>query len=264
LPALGQLVGSLSIANRVPQIEVAAGDTACALVLRVLEPLSESDLDKLRAFEREHPVTLYLQPKGPDSIVPLTAPADLWYALPEFDVRIRFEPSDFVQVNAALNRAMVSRALALLAPEAGDRVLDLFAGLGNFTLPLSTRAGQVLAVEGDEALTVRAARNAELAGADNVEHRVANLFDPNALGFVADGWDRALLDPPRAGALEACRALGRAGVPVIVYVSCHAATLARDAAELTAGHGYRLESAGVMDMFPQTGHLESIAVFRRG
>jgi 23S rRNA (uracil1939-C5)-methyltransferase len=264
---LGQLIESLSIADRVPQAEVAVSDDTVAFVLRVLETPSEADIGRLVAFASEHAVRLYLQPGGPDSVVPLQPAADLSplaYRLAAGDVTIEFEPTDFVQVNGALNQAMVARALEALDPRPDDSVLDLFCGLGNFSLPLARRARSVVAVEGDDALVRRARANAIRNGVTNVEFYVANLFgDVLGLPWTRGSYDGVLLDPPRAGAREVLPVVAQCGARRVVYISCHSGSLARDAGLLVREHGFRLSAAGVMDMFPHTTHVEAMAIFDR-
>jgi 23S rRNA (uracil1939-C5)-methyltransferase len=265
LDPLAELVAGLSIVSRVPQAEVAIADDACAVVLRVLEPPGEGDLAALRAFETERGVRIYLQPGGVETVEPLTpGGAPLEYVLPPFDVRIRFEPTDFIQVNGALNVRMVSRATDLLAAGADDRVLDLFCGLGNFSLPLARAAGHVVGVEGEAGLVARARLNASLNGLSNVEFHASNLAaDTTAAPWARTAYTRVLLDPPRAGAWEVLPVVARSGADRVVYISCHPGSLARDAGALVREHGYRLVSAGVMDMFPHTTHVEAMAVFER-
>ena len=262
---LAVLIGGLSIAARVPQAEVAVADNGCAMVLRVLDPPSAVDLERLREFEREHGIRIYLQPGGPGSVAPLTpGQAPLHYGLPEFGVTLEFEPTDFIQVNGALNETMVRRAVGLLDPQPGDRVLDLFCGLGNFSLPLARRCGHVLGVEGDAGLVSRAVRNAARQGIGNVEYITADLAAPAMDAPWATGrYERVLLDPPRAGAREVLPVVGRCGASRVVYISCHPGSLARDAGLLVRDHGFRLVAAGVMDMFPHTIHVEAMAVFER-
>lgn len=276
LMPLRGLVDKLSIAQRLPQIEVAVGDHKTVLVMRVLEPPSAADRGLMQAFARQHGVSIWLQPKGPDSIVPLEAgedPLPLDYLLPEFDIRMPFAPTEFTQVNFAINRSMVSRAVRLLDPQPQDRVLDLFCGLGNFTLPLARRAGEVIGIEGSPALVRRAEQNAVVNGLQGkVRYGCANLFELTADGMAEFGAiDRILIDPPREGALAVVRALAeRAKLGLapalkrIVYVSCNPATLARDAAILVHEGGFVLKAAGAINMFPHTAHVESIAVFEPG
>jgi len=262
---LRALLQGLAAFNRIPQVEVAAGDQAVALVFRHLDPLSAADIDALRAFGRQHDFYIYLQPAGPDSVTPLwPEDARLSYRLAEFDVELEFLPTDFTQVNGAINGAMVQRALNLLDIHPDERVLDLFCGIGNFTLPIARRAAAVVGVEGDAKLVARAHDNARANGIANAEFHAADLSDEkSAWPWTAQRFDKILLDPPRTGALEAVRRMAALGAQRIVYVSCNPATFARDAAELVHGHGYRLCSAGVMDMFPHTTHVECIALFEK-
>jgi 23S rRNA (uracil1939-C5)-methyltransferase len=265
LGALAALIGSLDIRERVPQVEVAMGDEACILVFRALAPPTAADRDRLCAFAATHDVAVYVQEGGLDSIRPLEgAGIELTYALPEFDVALAFRPGDFTQVNFEVNRLMVARAVELLRPQAHERVLDLFCGLGNFTLPLARRAAEVVGVEGEAGLVARARANATRNGIANVRFHTANLYAAlDAEPWLRERFAAALLDPPRTGAIEVLPLLPRLGVERLVYVSCYPGTLARDAAELVQRHGYRLVGAGVMDMFPHTAHVESIAVLER-
>lgn len=265
LPALSALIDGMAARQRIAQIEMAMDDDQCVLILRNLDPLNDADQARLLDFARAQDVFLYLQPGGPATVAPLAQAAELEYALPSHDVRLRFLPGDFTQVNTAINRQMVVQALDLLAVEATDRVLDLFCGVGNFTLPLARVAGAVVGVEGDAGLVERARGNARRNALHNVEFFTANLYEPlSAEPWFSQNFNKVLLDPPRSGALEVLEHLPRLGVERIVYVSCYPGTLARDAGELVHRHGYRLLSAGVMDMFPHTAHVESIAVFERG
>jgi 23S rRNA (uracil1939-C5)-methyltransferase len=271
LVPLRRLVESLSIVNRMPQIELAVGEDVTALVLRNMEPLTTEDEQRLREFADAHRVQWWLQPKGPDTVYPFyPAEVQLHYALPEFGIRMPFKPTDFTQVNHQINRVLVSRALRLLDVQPGERVADLFCGLGNFTLPLATQAGAVVGIEGSTALTERAQENARINGlADKTSFQCRNLFEATAEDFAALGrFDRMLVDPPREGALAVCQAIvgmGEAQPALrpkrIVYVSCNPATLARDAGFLVHQGGYVLKQAGVVNMFPHTAHVESIAVF---
>ncbi len=260
---LAILVGGLSIRDRVAQIEVAVADNATVLVLRVLDPPDEADLAKLAEFQSRHAIELQLQPGGLETVVPLVPPATpLHYELPGLPAGIGFAPTDFVQVNAGLNRLMIERALELLAPIDSDRVLDLFCGLGNFSLPLARRAAQVTGVEGDPGLVARARLNASRNGIGNAEFHAADLFaDVSQAPWARGDYELALLDPPRAGAREVLPVLVAGRPRRIVYISCHAGTLARDAGILVNQHGYLLVAAGIMDMFPHTSHVESIALF---
>jgi len=262
---LSELIGGLSIRARLPQIEVAIADNAIALVFRVLDPPSDADKDALAAFGKAHDLRIYLQPGGLDSIAllyPDAAVEALCYTLPEFDIRIEFEPVDFVQVNAEINERMVHFAVEQLQPESADRVLDLYCGIGNFSLPLAHKAGTVLGIEGEASLVARAAANAAGNGLDNVDFRVADLGKiDGSEAWIKAGWDRLLLDPARSGAAEVVTRVHLIAPERIVYVSCHPGTLARDAGTLVNEQGYRLESAGIIDMFPHTAHVESIAIF---
>jgi len=263
---LAALVDSLSIRERLPQFEVAVAETATALVARVLDEPSAADRAALSAFAGRHGIEFYLQPGGLDSIEPLEPPATpLSYGLQDFDIRIGFEPSDFIQVNAEVNARAVALALDLLDTVPSDAVLDLFCGLGNFTLPLARRSGHVTGVEGDGGLVARARKNAERNGIGNAEFHAADLAgDPAAAAWAGRPYQRVLMDPPRAGAAGVLPLIGRLQPARIVYVSCHPASLAHDAGVLAAEHGFRLAAAGVMDMFPHTAHVESIAVFEPG
>jgi 23S rRNA (uracil1939-C5)-methyltransferase len=259
---LGLMVGGLSIADRLPQFEVSVGEQVTVLVARVLDPPSADDLERMRAFARDHRVEFWLQPAGRDSIQPLDpATTALDYRLPEFDVTLEFGPLDFVQVNTGLNEQMVRQAIDLLAPEPEDQVLDLFCGLGNFTLPLARRAGRVLGVEGEQSLVDRGRANAARNGLANARFALADLtLSPEREVWARESYDRVLLDPPRAGAVALLPFIAGLRPKRMVYVSCHPASLARDVGLLVAEHGFRLVSAGVMDMFPHTAHVESIAV----
>ncbi|MAL99723.1 MAG: 23S rRNA (uracil(1939)-C(5))-methyltransferase RlmD [Alteromonadaceae bacterium] len=266
IPALQALILSLSVYRELAQIEVACGDEEVALVFRHLAPLAQADVATLVAFGQTHGVQIYLQPKGPDTVHklwPESGEDRLSYTLEAFGVRLYFHPMDFTQVNAPINQQMVDRALAWLDPQPEDRVLDLFCGLGNFTIPLATRAGHVVGVEGDERMVIRGGENAERNGLTNVEFHAADLqADFTAAKWAHEGFDKILIDPPRSGAIEVVQYLPAFGAKRIVYVSCNPATLARDAGALVA-QGYKLIRAGVMDMFPHTAHVESMALFER-
>ncbi len=268
LTDLVQLMDRLSIRDKLPQIEVACGDNVDALVLRILEPLSRQDEVELRAFADEFKVQFWTQTKGPETVqpfYPLDAPA-LTYTLPEFGIEMPFAPTEFTQVNHQLNRVMVHRAIRLLAPQPGERIADFFCGLGNFTLPIARSGAQVLGIEGSAALVKRAAQNAAHNGLSaNTDFMAMNLFEMDEAALARLGkFDRWLIDPPRDGAIELVKAITPEIAPKrIVYVSCNPATLARDAALLVQNHGYKLSEAGVMNMFPHTSHVESIALFVR-
>ncbi|MDQ5880486.1 MAG: rRNA (uracil1939-C5)-methyltransferase [Pseudomonadota bacterium] len=262
---LRTLVGALSIAQRLPQIEISVGEDCTVLVFRILDPLNTNDEKLLREFSDKHSVQIFLQSKGPETVA-LFHPADavpLTYALPEFDLVLAFSPTEFTQVNHAINRILVRRAMALLAPTAGERIADMFCGLGNFTLPIARMGADVIGIEGSDALVRRAAENAAMNGLSaRTSFDVANLFEATEESVAALGhFDKMLIDPPREGAMELVKSLGTAGPRRIVYVSCNPATLARDAAILADQQGYRFRGAGVVNMFPNTSHVESIALF---
>ena len=260
---LATLLGELEGRARIPQIEVAVGDAATALVFRHLDPLSAADQARLQGFADELRMHVYLQPAGPDTVHALM-PVDsiLSYSLPEQEVELRFRPNDFTQVNSVINRQMVARVLEMLALDRSDTVLDLFCGLGNFTLPMARLAGSVTGVEGEAGLVDRARDNARLNGLDNIEMHVADLSaDQRHVAWAGGGYNKVLLDPPRSGAVGVLDVLGNIHPQRLVYVSCHPGSLARDAGILVSTYGYRLRAAGVMDMFPHTAHVESIALF---
>ncbi len=264
---LRELISSLSIRARMPQIELAVAEQADALVLRVLDPLTLEDEARLRAFADQHRVVFYLQPQGPDTAQVFHPPdtGELYYTLPEFDVRITFQPTDFTQVNYSVNRVLVRRALNLLSPQPGERIADLFCGLGNFTLPIARSGAQVMGIEGSAGLIRRAQHNAQLNGlTGNTQFLAMDLFKIDAVQWAALGaFDKLLIDPPRDGAMELIKLIGADGPRRIVYVSCSPATLARDAEVLVAVHGYRLRAAGIVNMFPHTAHVESMALFEK-
>ena len=264
---LSEMIGSLSIRARLPQIEVAVADNAISLVFRVLDPPSDSDLEHFRTFGVEHELRIYLQTGGPDSVTLLQPEGPLpplSYDLPDFDVVIEFEATDFVQVNGAVNRRMVALALELLQPDADERILDLYCGIGNFSLPLARNCAQVLGVEGEQSLVDRASANARNNGISNCGFLRADLSGIDGTeSWLADDWSGLLLDPARSGAPEVIRHIGRIDPARIVYVSCHPGTLARDLNALVWEHGYRLEAAGIIDMFPHTGHVESITLLNK-
>jgi 23S rRNA (uracil1939-C5)-methyltransferase len=265
--ALRELLGTLDAREAIPQIEVAAGDAATVLVLRHLAPLSAADRERLRRFAREQAIAVALQPGGPDSVVALEpAPLPrLHYRLAEFDLELAFEPLDFVQVNAPVNEALVSRAVAALGAPPGAPVLDLFCGLGNFSLALARRGASVTGVELGEAMVQRAGHNAAGNGVHGARFHAGDLSDPAvAARWVGSGARYLLLDPPRSGAEAVVAALAAGPVRRVVYISCNPATLARDAGELVKSHGFDLESVALVDMFPHTNHVESLAVFGRG
>ncbi len=281
---LRSLITGLQGNLNIPQIEVAVGEELqndadaaeassaearlqVALVFRHLQPLSESDTQSLVQFSQEHGIQLYLQPGGNDTVhkvFPADAVERLQYYLPEFDLQLNFHPMDFTQINAGINRKIVSQALSLLELSEEDTVLDLFCGLGNFTLASARRAKKVVGVEGSQEMVLRGSENASLNGLENVEFHAADLFQPIAeKEWAAQKFSKIILDPPRSGAIEIIPEIAKLGAKIIVYVSCNPATLARDTAELISA-GYRLRATGVMDMFPHTTHVESMAVFDAG
>lgn len=269
IPILRELITCLSVSTQIPQIEVAVGETGpdpdspgqVALVFRHLQAIPETDMKLLLAFAAEHSVELYLQPGGPQTVhkVHPSGAERLQYFLPEFNLTMQFHPQDFTQVNASINRQAIHRAIEILDLQASDKVLDLFCGLGNFTLPIARSCGSVLGVEGSEEMVVRAEDNARLNQIDNATFASGDLTRPDQ-PWAMQTYDKILLDPPRSGALEIIPLIASRGAQKILYVSCNPATLARDTAELLK-HGYQLKSAGVMDMFPHTAHVESMAVF---
>ena len=259
---LRALVESLSVRARLPQIEVAVGDNATVLVVRHLDPLSDDDRTKLKGFAEDQGIHVWLQPGGPESAQPFhPAQSELYYELPEFGLTLAFRPTDFTQVNQGINRVLVSRAVRLLDPRPGERVADLFCGLGNFSLPLASRGAAVIGFEASRELIERARHNAARNGL-TAQFEVMNLFEPNLAPYAP--FDKLLIDPPREGAVEIVKALPAAWPRRIVYVSCDPATLARDAGVLVHARGFRLAAAGVVNMFPHTAHVESIALFERG
>jgi len=263
LVPLRTLLAGLSCADRIPQVEVAVGDNASALVFRHIVAFTAEDETALRAFGEAHSVQIFAQIGAPETMRPVwpAEPEPLFYRLPD-GTTIHFQPTDFIQVNAAINAKMVDQAMRLLDPQPGDSILDLFCGLGNFTLPLARRCTRVLGIENDAVLVDGARRNAERNGLSNVEFRAVNLYGTNA-AWSDWTFNKMLLDPPRNGAMETVKQLAEPLPERIVYVSCYAATLARDAQYLVEVLGYRLRAAGVMDMFPHTHHVEAMALFER-
>ncbi len=265
LPELRRLVGGLSICQRLPQIEVAVGSALTVLVFRVLDQPSDSDLEMLRAYAEKSGFQVWLQPAGPESarpFWPLDAPL-LSYSLPEFDVRLGFSPTEFTQVNHDVNRMLVRRVMRLLDPQPGERIGDLFCGLGNFSLPMARCGAQVVGVEGSAGLVARARDNAALNGlSSQCRFELANLFDTQACAAL-EVFDKVLIDPPRDGAIDLVKSLVGRAPSRIVYVSCDPATLARDAEILVNDLGYRFAAAGIVNMFAHTSHVESVAMFER-
>ena len=263
---LSAFIESLDGKRDIPQVEFIGGDQAIALTVRHLQPLSDADQAAWIAFGQQHGFAIYLQPGGLDTVHPIwpEAGAELSFRLAPWDVELVFRPLDFIQVNAKLNEKMIARALELLDAQPGERVLDLFCGLGNFTLPLARGVAQVVGVEGDAGLVARAKENAQCNGLDNAEFFAADLTqDQRSAEWMAQGFDKLLLDPPRSGAIDVLQQLPLDQFKRIVYVSCHPGSLARDAGYLVNERGFTLVSAGAMDMFPHTAHVESIAVFEK-
>lgn len=271
LMPLRDLISSLTLIEALPQIELAIGEGVTAMVLRIMQPLGAGDAEKLKAFADQYQVQWWLQTAGPDNAEPYYPEhSDLHYLLPEFGVKMPFKPTDFTQVNHHINRVLVARALNLLDVQKDERILDLFCGLGNFTLPIATLAREVVGIEGSSALTERALSNAQANGlGDKTSFATRNLFEVKADDFIALGkFDRFLIDPPRDGAMAVCQALidlakiaPELRPKRIVYVSCSPSTLARDAGMLVNEAGYQMAKAGVVNMFPHTSHVESMAVF---
>lgn len=263
--ALSELIGNLQAKREIAQIEIAAGDDTVALVFRHLVPLLAGDLEKLKAFGVENDLAILLQPSGPDSVHPLWPETiGLHFRIADADVDLAFKPLDFIQVNAGMNQLMIRRTLDLLDVQPDDVVLDLFCGLGNFTLPIAKHAASVVGIEGDEGLVARARANAERNGTGNAQFHAADLLLNHATApWARSEYSKLLLDPPRSGAAAVLDYLPRKGTDRIVYVSCHPGSLARDAGTLVNRHGFSLAQAGVMDMFPHTAHVESIALFIR-
>jgi len=266
LVALGEMIEGLTIREKIPQIEVAIGDEDCVLAIRVLEPPSLEDIEKMRSFAHANAISLCLQSKGPDTIVPLPGEPEIipTYRLPDQGIEFKFRPAMFTQVNYEINRQMINRVLDALELNADDKVLDLFCGLGNFTLPMASKAGHVVGIEGDQPLVNHAKANALHNHIENVEFYVADLSkELGDQAWARQKYNKILLDPSRAGASEVLPHLKNWQPERLVYVSCNPSTLARDAGILVNELGYQLVKAGVMDMFPQTGHVESIALFRK-
>lgn len=259
---LADMIGELSIRDKVPQVEMAMGDDLCVMVFRMLETPTADDIKRVNAFCAEHNWVPYIQDGGPDTVRPLEGdPVELHYSLPAQGVHFSFLPSDFTQVNLDINRRMVDQALDWLAIDESEQVLDLFCGLGNFSLPLARRSGSVTGVEGDRGLVARARLNADANHISNARFFTANLYEElDAEPWLMGKYDAVLLDPPRSGASEILPLLPKLGARRILYVSCNPATLARDAGELVNEYGYRLVQAGIMDMFPHTAHVESMAL----
>ena len=264
---LRELIGELSLRERIPQLELAIGEETDVLVLRVLDEPKERDKELLRAFADGHELQFYLQPGRPEEAAvfyPEKKPG-LYYTLPEFNLKLQFHPTEYTQVNHSMNRMLVRRVMQILDPSYGERIADLFCGLGNFSLPAARRGAMVTGIEGDSQLARRAEENAALNGLSaTTDFQVANLFEANEAFLAGYGrFDKMLLDPPRDGAVAVAKAIGDGAPLRIVYISCNPATLARDAAVLVHTKSYRLKAAGVINMFPHTSHIESIALFEK-
>lgn len=262
ITALSTAIANLSIYKHIPQIEMAMGDETCVLVIRTLKALNNQDREQLHKFEIDHDLNFYIQTGGPEQLEPVDSIANLEYTLPDINLRFKFEPLDFTQINLELNRLLVNTVLELLNPQLNERILDLFCGIGNFTLPLATRSQMVLGVEADAGLITRAKNNAVINQISNCNFCVTDLYAPLQQAiWLNETFDKVLLDPPRSGAMQVLSYLPKLGVKRILYVSCLPATLARDAGILVNELGYTLQIAGVMDMFPHTAHVESLAMF---
>jgi 23S rRNA (uracil1939-C5)-methyltransferase len=265
LQDLSELIASLDARETIPQIEVASDDSNVALVFRHLKPLSKNDNEKLTDFAKANDIWIQLQPGGPDSIINLYPEEQALYFSPlsKGDIKIHFDPLDFTQVNAEINQQMVEQALHFLDLKKTDKVLDLFCGLGNFTLPIARRCSKVTGIEGDAPMVARAKQNALVQAIDNSDYFVSDLSHPDPeVGWMRQQYDKILLDPPRLGAAEIARSIARFGAKTIVYISCQPASLVRDC-KIICDNGYRLTHLGIIDMFPQTAHVESMAVFER-
>jgi 23S rRNA (uracil1939-C5)-methyltransferase len=272
IKALSTMIASLTQYDQIPQIEVAAGEKAIALVFRHMTPLPCDDLETLRQFGQDHAFHIYLQPNPPErvhKIWPAGPHERLTYTLPDEHLEMQFHPLDFTQVNSEINRSMVKQALQLLDLRSTDHVLDLFCGLGNFTLPIARKAAHVVGIEGSQEMVKRAEENAAHNHIHNTEFYAANLYAAHLMESIGPNtwsqkhYDHILLDPPRTGAKEIIALFPRLSAQKIVYVSCHPATLARDAKELVYTHGYQLKKLGLINMFPQTSHIEAIALFEK-
>jgi len=270
LPDLRRTLEKTSCNDKIPQIEISVADNTTAMIVRHLETLVQDDLDLLTEFAKRNAIQVFLQPGNLKSVHPLypSTPDALFYHFKEFDIRVEFLPTDFIQVNGGINDQLVNRTVELLDVQSTDRVLDLFCGVGNFTLPLARRSEHVIGVEGDQALVNRALHNKKLNKLEHVDFHFGDLFKEDMSSSSHGGWleqkfDKILLDPPRSGAAEMIKRLPQFGPSKVVYVSCGPATLARDAGVMVNEHGYRMTHAGVIDMFPHTAHVESIAVFEK-
>ena len=263
LRELGELISGLSVYNKIAQIEVAVSGQKTVLIFRNLTDLSGEDINKVDAFANQYELAIYLQPGGPSTVMPLPGQdhSELSYLLEEGNISIQFSATDFTQVNVDINQQMVKRVVSLMDIQAADNVLDLYCGLGNFTLPMALKANQITGVEGAEPMVEKARHNAKLNNIENVNFISADLSAPLIEALRTDSYDKVLLDPPRSGAQFVVEEMKMKNVRRLIYVSCNPATLARDAGILVRDKGFKLVTAGVMDMFPHTSHVESIAVF---
>ena len=265
LQPLASLFAQMTIKAFIPQVECSMGDDATSLIIRHMKPFTIEDLDKIKVFASQHGLQIYLQSKGPNTVVALETYADaLNFILPEYKLRYEFLPNDFIQVNRRMNEKMIAQTMRLMNIKADDVVLDLFCGLGNFTLPMAQQAAQVVGVEGEQQLVDRAIHNAALNQLDQVQFYAADLTQDHTMSeWFQKPFTKVLIDPPRSGAWEILPLIAATSAKTLVYVSCHPASLARDTDRLVNELGFTLESAGVMDMFPHTSHVESMAVFTR-
>jgi len=263
LGELADVIGASSLKSRLPQVEVSVGEQSAAIILRVLDSPTESDVQAFRAFGERHTLDVYLQPGGPGTVHAITDdPRTLSYSLADFDIQLQFAPTDFLQVNADINARIVATVIETAELESTDRVLDLFCGLGNFSLPIARNVQSVLGVEGEGGLVARAAKNAQLNAIENARFVTADLSQPD-WAFLRDEWDVVILDPPRTGAEAVVEQMAKMAPRRILYVSCHPATLARDAKVLYETQAYRARSAQIFDMFPHTHHVEVVTMFER-
>jgi len=262
---LSDLISKFSIKDKVPQIECSVAENATALIFRILEELSDEDIKLLEAFADEHNVRVYTQTKGPKTVAPLNNElfdSPLSYSLPPFDITLDFLPIDFIQVHNEVNQKMVQQAIEWLQLEEKHKVLDLFCGLGNFSLPIAKHVSSVLGIEGDEQLVERARHNADKNNITNIQFKKEDLFAAEkSCKWMNAGWDIVVIDPPRAGAKEVVELLSNINPSCVLYISCHPGTLARDADILVNKLGYKLEKVSVLNMFPHTGHIETMALF---
>lgn len=265
ITALSELIQNLSIYQYIPQLEVAIGEAQIALIFRILQPITTTDSEALLSFGQQHGFTIYTQTGGSETIKPLEPKQTTtnYYTLPEQNCTLFFEPTDFTQINPEINRQMVQRALELLAPQPREKILDLFCGLGNFTLPLAKHCNHITGIEGSVTMVKRAQYNAEQNKITNADFFAMDLTqDFPATTWATREYDKILLDPPRTGALEICQKIAKFKAKKILYISCNPTTFARDAKELS-NQGYKLNQVGIIDMFPHTSHVETIGEFNK-